>query len=63
MFYLAWRCLTGCNDSVQMKFLVAGHTKFSCDALFGLVKKKYRTTMVSSLDELKKVILPNRKNR
>ena len=55
MFYLAWRVLSNLNDAVEMNFLVAGHTKFSCDALFGLIKKRFRVTMVSCLDDLVKV--------
>lgn len=55
MCYLAWRVKTGLNEVVEMNFLIAGHTKFSCDAYFGLIKKKYRVTMVSSLNDIVKV--------
>lgn len=54
-YYLAWRVLNDLNTEVEMNFLVAGHTKFSCDALFGLIKKKFRVTMVSSLEDIVKV--------
>ncbi|XP_067943168.1 uncharacterized protein [Watersipora subatra] len=56
MFYLAWRCQQNLHAEVEMNFLVAGHTKFACDALFGAVKKTYRRTMVSSLDDLVQVV-------
>lgn len=38
-----------------MNFLIAGHTKFTCDLCFGLIKKKYRRTRVSNLNELAEV--------
>ena len=33
-----------------------GHTKFSPDACFGIVKRKFRRTDVSSLDDLARVV-------
>ena len=33
-----------------------GHTKFSPDACFGLIKRKFRRTNVSSLDDLARVV-------
>ena len=33
-----------------------GHTKFSPDACFGLIKRKFRRTDVSSLDDLARVV-------
>lgn len=57
MFYLAWRVMKKLHDQIEMNFLVAGHTKFSCDALFGVIKKKFRLTHVSSLQDIVKVWL------
>lgn len=45
----------GYADKIELNFLIAGHTKFMCDQLFGVIKKRFRRTMVSSLDDLVKV--------
>jgi hypothetical protein len=37
--------------------MVAGHTKFSPDRFFGLIKKLYRQTNVSSLQEIERMVL------
>ncbi len=39
--YLAWRVATGRNVRIEYNFLLAGHTKFSPDRGFGLVKLAY----------------------
>ena len=36
--------------------MITGHTKFSPDACFGLIKRKFRKTNVSSLDDLARVV-------
>ena len=48
--YLAWRVLTERNPTIKISFMIVGHTKFSPDRFFRLVKKKYRCTYVSTLD-------------
>lgn len=48
MFDLAWRVATGRHQTVEMNFLIAGHTKFSPDLHFGMIKKKFRKTCVSN---------------
>ena len=35
MFYLLWRVMSGSHKSITLSFMVAGHTKFSCDRHFG----------------------------
>ena len=54
--YLAWRALTNQHSSVTLSFLVVGHTKFSPDWCFGLFKRKFRHTKVSSLDGIVGVV-------
>ncbi|XP_014674791.1 PREDICTED: uncharacterized protein LOC106814923 [Priapulus caudatus] len=56
LWYLAWRIINGLHRSISLNFLVAGHTKFAPDWCFGLVKQKYRRTMVSSLDNFVDVV-------
>ena len=56
MFYLAWRCILGLHEEITVNFMPAGHTKFSPDWCFGLLKKKYRLSEVNSLNELAAVV-------
>ena len=54
--YLMWRVLTGLHHSIGLHFMITGHTKFSPDACFGLIKRKFRRTDVSLLDDLAHVV-------
>ena len=54
--YLMWRVLTGLHHTIKLHFMITGHTKFSPDACFGLVKRKFRQADVSSLDDLARVV-------
>ena len=55
--YLAWRCLTGKHMSCSIHFMMVGHTRFSPDQYFGLIKRKYRKTRISSITQLSQVVL------
>lgn len=50
--YLMWRTIVGLHQRISVHFLIAGHTKFSPDWCFGLLKKCFRRTEVSTLQEL-----------
>lgn len=52
IFYVAWRVSVGLNKSCELNFMLVGHTRFSPDHFFGLIKRKYRCTRVSSLTEI-----------
>ena len=54
--YLMWRVLKGMYNTVNLHLMITGHTKFSPDAYFSHVKRKFRKTPVSSLDDLAKVV-------
>ena len=54
--YLAWRVIVGLNKSCELSFMLPGHTQFSPDRFFGLTKRKYRRTKVSSLVEIREVV-------
>ena len=56
MQYLCWRVFTARNATIKISFMVAGHTKFAPDRFFGLVKKAYCHTAVSSLPDMDKVV-------
>jgi len=56
VWYLAWRVSVGLNKSCNLNFMLVGHTRFSPDCYFGLIKRKYRRTRVSSLKEIVEVV-------
>ena len=49
--YLLWRVMTNQHTEVTLSFMIPGHTKFSPDWCFGLLKK-YRWTKVGGLSDL-----------
>ena len=50
--YLLWRVMTGQHTEITLSFMIPGHTKFSPDWCFGLLKKTYRRTKVGGLTDL-----------
>lgn len=54
--YLLWRVMTGLHSEITLSFMVPGHTKFSPDWCFGLLKKRYRRTKVGGLSDLVRVV-------
>ncbi|SMN01906.1 hypothetical protein SPONL_198 [uncultured Candidatus Thioglobus sp.] len=56
IFYFLWRVITGREKSVTLSFMVAGHTKFSCDRYFGLIKKKYRRSKIDTMHGISRVV-------
>eukprot|EP00117_Sycon_ciliatum_P014441 scpid95674/ scgid14697/ len=53
--YLAWRTITGLNDSIDLMFMRVGHTRCFVDGGFGFLKQKYRKSDVDTVDQLVKV--------
>ena len=56
MWYFAWRTLVQLHQSITYSFLIAGHTKFAPDRCFGLIKKCYKVSHVSSLYEFARLV-------
>ena len=56
LHYLIWRVMTGLHRHINLSFLIVGHTKFSPDWCFGLLKRRFRRTRVSCLDDLETVV-------
>lgn len=50
--FFLWCIANGIVDHIELKFLLKGHTKFSPDAGFGLIKKHYRTTNIYTIDQV-----------
>lgn len=63
LYYLLCRTLNGLHKDVSLNFMVAGHTKFSPDWCFGLLKQKYRRTEVSTLDDIAQMTLQSTASR
>ena len=51
-----WLVATGRYQSVQLSFMLAGHTKSAPDRHFGLIKKVYRRTRVDTISGIQRVV-------
>jgi hypothetical protein len=60
--YLMYRVITGLHDKIELSFLVVGHTKFSPDGYFGLIKRQYRRSQVYTYDQLSDIVESSSKN-
>ena len=56
MWYYLWRVMTGLHHAIEYNLLLAGHTKFSPDWCFGLVKQKTRKTFISLLFDVTRAV-------
>src|SRR3954471_10586510 len=57
IWYLAWRMMNGLHKRITYSFMVPGHTKFSPDGFFGLIKLKLKKAEVDDLDDLIKNVV------
>ena len=48
--------MLGLHKSITLSFLTVGHTKFSPDWCFGLLKQKFRKSKVDCLDDIARVV-------
>ena len=60
--YLIYRVLIGLHDKIGLSFLIVGHTKFSPDGYFGLIKRSYRRSQVYTYDQLADIVESSSKN-
>ena len=56
LHYLIRRVMVGLHHHITLSFLIVGHTKFSPDWCFGLLKQRFRRTRVACLSDLEQVI-------
>ncbi|CAG8566716.1 8269_t:CDS:2 [Ambispora leptoticha] len=54
-FYL-YLAIVGYYESIELNFMVPGHTKFKCDGSFGPIKRLYRKTTVDCVDHIADVV-------
>ena len=62
IWYLMWRVMTGLNNKITLSFMLPGHTKFSPDGYFGLLKSKYRKSNIDDLQDLVDCTINSSKN-
>ena len=56
LWYLCWRTMVGLHTSISFNFMLTGHTKFAPDWCFGLLKRQFRRTKVSCLEDIVEVV-------
>jgi len=54
--YLVWRTMSGLSDNIELSFMRVGHTRCSVDGYFGLLKQRYRSSNVDTMDDVSSVI-------
>ena len=54
--YLAWRIIAGLSDTMELSFMLVGHTKFAPDRFFGLFKHLYRRSLVDTMTYIVRVM-------
>ena len=54
--YLQWQVLVGLHKTISQSFLLVGQTKFAPDWCFGVLKQKYKKTLISYLADTVDVI-------
>ena len=54
--YLCFRVLTGLHKKITIAFLPVGHTKFFPDMGFGLFKRKFRVSEISTAADISKCV-------
>ena len=54
--FFLWQCLMGYSKTIQVKFMIKGHTHFGPDSNFSHIKKRYRRSNAFSLEQLSEII-------
>jgi hypothetical protein len=49
--------ICGYYESVELNFMIAGHTKFKVDGNFGMIKRLYRKSTVYSKEQFEEVVI------
>ena len=48
--------MNGYYESVELNFMIAGHTKFKVDGSFGMIKRKYRKSTIYNKEDFIEVV-------
>jgi hypothetical protein len=54
--FLLWCVATGLLESVEFRFLIKGHTKFSPDGGLGMIKRYYRRANIYTIEQVAKAV-------
>jgi len=54
--FFLWQCLMGYSKTIQVKFMIKGHTHFGPDSNFSHIKKRYRRSNAFSLEQLAEIV-------
>ena len=57
MSYLSYRIIKKLHTNIEIVFMPVGHTKFYCDLAFGMLKKKFKNSFVSSLEQFQECVV------
>lgn len=57
MHYLMWRVIAGLNTSIELSFMLVGHTKFAPDRFFGIFKQAFRRSVVETMTDMQQVVM------
>jgi hypothetical protein len=62
LHYLTYRVLAGLHDSIELSFMIVGHTKFAPDGYFGLIRRCYRRSNIYTYEDLVQTVLNSSEN-
>jgi hypothetical protein len=54
--FLLYLIICGYYETIELNFMIPGHTKFSPDRNFGMIKKKYWKSTTERIDDFVKVV-------
>jgi len=54
--FFLWQCLMGYSQTIEVKFMIKGHTHFGPDSHFSYIKKRYRRSNAFSVEHLEGII-------
>ena len=60
--YLLWRVMTRRHKEATLSFMLVGHTKFGPDRFFGLLKRKYKKSVIGSITDIERIVKESTRN-
>ena len=62
LFFWAWLTMIGMYDTIEVSFMIPGHTKFLPDGYFGNIKALFRKTRINTVNDVEQVVKKSTKN-
>ena len=63
LWFYSWLTIIRWFDTIELNFMIPGHTKFICDSGFGTIKSLYRKSNVMSMNHIKVIVNQSKKDR